>query len=108
MKKKRAKKSSAGSINVKAHLMSLMGRGFTRLYDAAKDEVIELQTPDSYQKKDFENVYVLVNRLAVRADSLSRLVNSLEICFPRRPRAGQCSNLRRQPSTAFVFGKVRV
>jgi excinuclease ABC subunit A len=81
VKKKRAKKSSAGSINVKAHLMSLMGRGFTRLYDAAKDEVIELQTPDSYQKKDFENVYVLVDRLAVRPDSQSRLVDSLEICF---------------------------
>src|SRR5262247_3948234 len=30
-KKRRAKKASAGSINVKAHLMSLMGRGFTRL-----------------------------------------------------------------------------
>jgi excinuclease ABC subunit A len=81
VKKKRAKKASAESINVKAHLMSLMGRGFTRLYDAAKDEVIELQTPDSYQRKDFENVYVLVDRLAARADSLSRLVDSLEICF---------------------------
>jgi excinuclease ABC subunit A len=79
--KKRAKKPAAGSINVKAHLMSLMGRGFTRLYDAAKSEIIELQTPDSYEGKDFEGVYVLVDRLAVRADSRSRLVDSLEICF---------------------------
>jgi excinuclease ABC subunit A len=79
--KKRGKKSSAGSINVKAHLMSLMGRGFTRLYDAARNEIIELQTPDSYEGKGFENIYVLVDRLAVRDDSRSRLVDSLEICF---------------------------
>src|SRR5262249_55903711 len=79
--KKRRKKSSAGSINVKAHLMSLMGRGFTRLYEAAKNEIIELQTPDSYEGKDFEGVYVLVDRLVVRADSRSRLVDSLETCF---------------------------
>jgi excinuclease ABC subunit A len=80
-KKTRAKKSSAASINVKAHLMSLMGRGFTRLYDAAKNETIELQTPDSYEGKDFEGVYVLVDRLVVRPDSRSRLVDSLETCF---------------------------
>src|SRR5262245_31966661 len=81
VKKKRVKKPAAASINVKAHLMSLRGRGFTRLYGAAKDEIIELQTPDSYEGKDFENVYVLVDRLAVRADARSRLVDSLEICF---------------------------
>src|SRR5262249_50662575 len=80
-KKTRAKKSPASSINVTAHLMSLMGRGFTRLYDAAKNEVIELQTPDSYKGKDFDNIYVLVDRLSARADSRSRLVDSLEICF---------------------------
>src|SRR5262245_50496466 len=80
-KKTRGKKATAPSINVKAHLMSLMGRGFTRLFDALKNEIIELQTPDSYEGKDFENVYVLVDRLAVRADSRSRLVDSLEICF---------------------------
>src|SRR5262245_42883453 len=76
-KKTRAKKSSKSSINVNAHLMSLMGRGFTRLYDAARNEIIELQTPDSFTGKDFDNVYVLVDRLSVRSsigDSLSRLV----------------------------------
>jgi excinuclease ABC subunit A len=80
-KKTRVKKSSAGSINIKAHLMSLMGRGLTRLYDSAKNEIIELQTPDSYQGKDFDGVYVLIDRLVARADSRSRLVDSLEICF---------------------------
>ncbi|HKQ78353.1 MAG TPA: excinuclease ABC subunit UvrA [Blastocatellia bacterium] len=80
-KKRRAKKASAGEINVKAHLMSLMGRGFTRLYDAVKNETIELETPDSYHGKDFDNIFVLVDRLVVRGDSRSRLVDSLEICF---------------------------
>jgi excinuclease ABC subunit A len=83
-KKSRAKKAPANAVNVKAHLMSLMGRGFTRLYDAARNETIELQTPDSYEGKNFENVYVLVDRLAVRTkedSSRSRLVDSLEICF---------------------------
>ncbi|HEX2490568.1 MAG TPA: excinuclease ABC subunit UvrA [Blastocatellia bacterium] len=80
-KRTRAKKASASSINVKAHLMSLMGRGFTRLYDASKNETIELQTPDSYEGKDFNDIFVLVDRLTVRPDARSRLIDSLEICF---------------------------
>src|SRR5262249_58652841 len=58
-KKTRVKRPAAGSINVKAHLMSLMGRGLTRLYDAAKNEIIELQTPGSYHRNDFVKPYVL-------------------------------------------------
>ncbi len=77
-------RSAKSTVNVKAHLMSLMGRGFTRLYDARSDETIELQTPDSFGRSNFENVYVLVDRLSVRPDledSRSRLVDSLEICY---------------------------
>jgi excinuclease ABC subunit A len=80
-RKARSAKAKKSGINVKAHLMSLMGRGFTRLYDAATNETIELQTPDSYDRKDFDNVFVLVDRLSARADSLSRLVDSLETCY---------------------------
>src|SRR5262245_57925731 len=79
-KPKRSRKTKS-TLNIKAHLMSLMGRGFTRLYDAVKNEVIELTTPDSYERDDFDNVFVLVDRLTVRAESLSRLVDSLEICY---------------------------
>jgi excinuclease ABC subunit A len=71
-------------IAVKAHLMSLMQRGFTRLYDAARGGVIELETPDSFAGESFENVFVLVDRLAVRPgdeDVHRRLVDSLEICY---------------------------
>ncbi|HMV48676.1 MAG TPA: excinuclease ABC subunit A, partial [Blastocatellia bacterium] len=80
-RKPKARKNAKSAINVKAHLMSLMQRGFTRLYDAAKNEVIELQTPDSFTGKSFDNVFVLVDRLAIRADTRSRLTDSVETCY---------------------------
>ncbi len=80
-KRGRPAKSGAAGINVKAHLMSLMQRGFTRLYDATGNRIIELQTPDSFTGDNFDQIFVLVDRLSVRADSRSRLVDSLEMCF---------------------------
>jgi excinuclease ABC subunit A len=63
-----------------AHVMSLMQRGFTRLN--TNGETIELRSPDDYTREDFDNVYVLVDRLSMRADEIrERLVDSLEICF---------------------------
>ncbi|MGQ0761792.1 MAG: excinuclease ABC subunit UvrA [Acidobacteriota bacterium] len=62
-----------------AHVMSLMQRGFTRLLHEGKQ--IDLASPDDYKLDDFENVYVLVDRLAAREDIRQRLVDSLEICF---------------------------
>ena len=64
---------------IKAHLMSLMQRGFTRLMRGG--QLIELASPDSYNHLDFIDTYVLVDRLVVREDTRSRLVDSLEICF---------------------------
>src|SRR5262245_55701488 len=60
-KKRAAKKGSRTRID--AHLMSLMQRGFTRLYKDGR--VIELATPDSYTDNDFDNTFVLVDRLTV-------------------------------------------
>jgi len=80
-KTKRTRAKPKSTTNIKAHLMSLMQRGFTRLYDAAKNETIELQTPDSFTGKSFDNVFVLVDRLVIRADTRSRLVDSLEACY---------------------------
>ena len=82
-KKKRGKAAAAKkpAINVQAHLMSLMQRGFTRLFTVATQETIELQTPDSFTGKDFDGVFVLVDRLAVRDDVRSRLVDSIETCY---------------------------
>jgi excinuclease ABC subunit A len=66
---------------VTAHVMSLMQRGFTRLFDAARRTVIDLSSPDDYTRLDFDNIYVLIDRLVVRADVRERLVDSLETCF---------------------------
>ncbi len=83
-KKSRAKKvksAASTTIQVKGHLMSLMQRGFTRLFDAAHNQTIELQTPDSFTGENFVNMFVLVDRLAVSAETRGRLVDSLETCF---------------------------
>ncbi len=64
---------------ITAHVMSLMQRGFTRLIHAGRQ--IDLASPDDYQRDDFDDVYVLVDRLVVREDVRQRLVDSLEICF---------------------------
>src|SRR5205809_180020 len=64
---------------VTAHVMSLMQRGFTRLLHEGQQ--IDLASPDDYQRDDFDNVYVLVDRLTAREDIRQRLVDSLEICF---------------------------
>ncbi|MDQ2975031.1 MAG: excinuclease ABC subunit UvrA [Acidobacteriota bacterium] len=64
---------------ITAHIMSLMQRGFTRLFRAG--QIIELHSPDDYQLEDFENVFVMVDRLVANEDVRQRLVDSLEICF---------------------------
>jgi excinuclease ABC subunit A len=80
-KKRRTKPDSpvSQSTRVKAHLMSLMQRGFTRLFKAGS--VIELATPDSYTDLSFDDTYVLVDRLIARPDVRSRVVDSIEICY---------------------------
>ncbi|MCA1616293.1 MAG: excinuclease ABC subunit UvrA [Acidobacteria bacterium] len=82
--KARKKKTEAdgGAISrqmIVAHLMSLMQRGFTRLY--SRGETIELRSPDDYTRADFADVFVLVDRLAAGEDVRARLVDSLETCF---------------------------
>jgi excinuclease ABC subunit A len=64
---------------ITAHVMSLMQRGFTRLY--VNGQVIDLSSPDDFTRDDFEDVFVLVDRLTARPDVRQRLVDSLEICF---------------------------
>src|SRR5205085_8819004 len=81
----RNSKSSGSSVSVSsrhvitAHLMSLMQRGFTRLLHDGKQ--IDLASPDDYRRDDFEEVFVLVDRLVARPDVRQRLVDSLETCF---------------------------
>ncbi len=62
-----------------ADLMSLLGRGFVRLF--RDGEMIELQKPEDYLFDDFEGTFVLIDRLKSEKSTLQRLVDSLEICF---------------------------
>jgi excinuclease ABC subunit A len=71
--------SAAPRHLITAHLMSLMQRGFTRLFFDGKQ--IDLSSPDDYPRADFDNVYVLVDRLVARPEVRQRLVDSLETCF---------------------------
>src|SRR5437762_914962 len=64
---------------ITAHIMSMMQRGFTRLFH--EGNIIELSSPDDYTRDDFDGVFVLVDRLSARSDTRQRLVDSLEICF---------------------------
>ncbi len=66
-------------LSVSASLMSLMQKGFTRLFHEGK--IIDLRTPDDFPLESLEDVYVLVDRLAITEDIRQRLVDSLEICF---------------------------
>jgi excinuclease ABC subunit A len=72
----------AEKLSVSAALISLMQRGFTRLFHEGK--IIDLRTPDDFPLDSLDNVYALVDRLRVAAikDGIrQRLVDSLEICF---------------------------
>jgi excinuclease ABC subunit A len=66
-------------IHVQATLISLLQRGFSRLF--RNGEIIELQKPEDYTFSDLENTFALVDRLKAGREIRQRLVDSLEICF---------------------------
>jgi excinuclease ABC subunit A len=104
-KKKAAKQISSAVLDrraVTAHVMSLMQRGFTRLF--ADGEAFELRTPDDYTRPDFEGVYVLVDRLVARADVRQRLVDSFETCFVEGHGAAHVRSVEESPRT-FKFNE---
>ncbi|MFM9903380.1 MAG: excinuclease ABC subunit UvrA [Pyrinomonadaceae bacterium] len=79
---KSAKKSAVkkdAALSTQAFLISLLQQGFSRLY--RDGEMIELQKPEDYLHDDFDNTFVLIDRLAAAIDIRQRLVDSLEICF---------------------------
>jgi len=78
-KKGKAKEVPTASRTVMAHVMSLMQRGFTRLFAAG--ETVDLSSPDDYHRPDFADVFVMVDRLVAGEEVRQRLVDSLEICF---------------------------
>ncbi len=65
--------------NTTAVLMSLLGHGFARLL--RNGEMLDLSKPEDYKFKNFDQTFVLVDRLKSEKEIWQRLVDSLEICF---------------------------
>ena len=65
--------------NTTAVLMSLLGHGFSRLLRGG--ETIELNRPEDFLFSDFEDTFVLVDRLKADRETRQRLIDSLETCF---------------------------
>ncbi|MEO6052051.1 MAG: excinuclease ABC subunit UvrA, partial [Pyrinomonadaceae bacterium] len=72
-------RNANSNLSTQAFLISLLQQGFSRLFRGG--EMIELQKPEDYPFDDFDNTFVLIDRLASAADIRQRLVDSLEICF---------------------------
>jgi excinuclease ABC subunit A len=102
-KKRGSRKSPANErTRIDAHLMSLMQRGFTRLYK--KGRMIELATPDSFTGTDFDDTFVLVDRLTAKEETRSRLVDSLEVCY-QEGRGQAIIETVGEPQTRFQFSE---
>jgi len=94
-KKSGRKRAASPRHTITAHLMSLMQRGFTRLF--FKGQVIELNSPDDFTLPDFNDVFVLVDRLTARPEVRQRLVDSLETCFQEGHGAAIVETVEAQP-----------
>ncbi len=70
---------STTNLSTQAFLISLLQQGFSRLF--REGQMIELQKPEDYSLDDFDNTFVLIDRLAASPDIRQRLVDSLETCF---------------------------
>src|SRR5947209_1586125 len=78
--KSSAQSSSVSLEGIKGRLFELRQRGFNRLVQRGR--VFEFSTPESLLDVDFtQPLFVLVDRIAVSADSRSRVVDATEISF---------------------------
>ncbi len=73
------KPSTKSDLSTQAFLMSLLQQGFSRLYRGG--EIVELAKPEDYPHADFDNTFVLIDRLKSDPEIRQRLVDSLETCF---------------------------
>ena len=77
--KKAVARKKGDGLSTQAFLISILQQGFSRLY--RDGDIIELQKPEDYPHDDFDNTFVLIDRLKADADIRQRLVDSLETCF---------------------------
>jgi excinuclease ABC subunit A len=71
--------ASSADLSVQAYIISLLQQGFSRLF--RDGEILELTRPEDYKFNDFNNTFVLIDRLRSSRDIRQRLVDSLETCF---------------------------
>ncbi|MEO7659640.1 MAG: excinuclease ABC subunit UvrA, partial [Pyrinomonadaceae bacterium] len=71
--------AKSSDLSTQAFLISLLQQGFSRLF--RDGQMIELQKPEDYPFDNFDDTYVLIDRLAAAPDIRQRLVDSLETCF---------------------------
>ncbi|HMT06754.1 MAG TPA: excinuclease ABC subunit UvrA [Pyrinomonadaceae bacterium] len=77
--KKAVPRKKGDGLSTQAFLISILQQGFSRLF--RDGEIIELQKPEDYPHDDFDNTFVLIDRLKADAEIRQRLVDSLETCF---------------------------
>jgi excinuclease ABC subunit A len=64
----------------KEHLFDLRRKGFGRLFQ--DNQVFEFSTPESLLEIDFKRpVFILADRIAIRADLHQRIVDTVEVCY---------------------------
>ena len=95
-------------------LFELRKKGFNRLFQSGR--LFEFSTPESLLEIDFSKpLFVLVDRMAIRADLHQRLVDTVEICyreageviFENAARAASASALQRKVSMQDLRPGVR-
>src|SRR5438128_10614764 len=97
---KKSQSEEASLESTKSLLVELRQRGFNQLIQGG--QIFEFSTPESLLDINFaEPVFVLVDRIAVSADSRARIVDATEISFreagevifevPENPRPNEAS-----------------
>jgi excinuclease ABC subunit A len=98
------KKTALSNDALKGYLLSLMQRGFSRFF--RNGQTVELHKIEDYRFVDFNDTFVLVDRLKASDSIRQRLVDSLEICFHE---AGEASIIAiddgQKPSLMLKFSE---
>jgi len=68
-------------------IQSLLTRGFTRL--KIQDEILDLHEADQHRLHGSSSIYIVLDRLIIREDNRTRLVEAVETAF--REGEGRCS-----------------
>ncbi|MBV8895724.1 MAG: excinuclease ABC subunit UvrA [Acidobacteriaceae bacterium] len=75
-----ANEKNAAASALRDRLFDLRKKGFNRLFQAGK--TFEFSTPESLLEIDFaQSLYILADRIVIRADAHQRIVDTVEICY---------------------------